>query len=376
MKEQKYLFNTVNRSELVIPKFIERIGKNYVSYGVDNLYPQFINSLLHQSSIHRTSILSTLYAVVGEGLSFEDDVDNYLIKYANPNESWNDVFKKVAFDLITYGGFAVNVVWSNDGKTIAEFYHIDFANIRSGYMDENDYVSEYYYCTNWESTRKHKPVSYCSFNKEEAIDNPSQILYYFDYNPGASYYPVPSYSAGINDILIDNEISKFHLSNLQNSLAPSLIISLNNGIPSTMEEREEIYDNIAEAYAGTDNVGKFMLLFNRDKDHAAEITPLDAVNDDYYNVLNDRIVSRILTAHRISSPKLVGIYSDPSGFSSNADEIVVAYQLFQSTIAKPKQNSLLKVFNNLLLYKGYKDKELQIIPNKLVDSQKAANAIE
>jgi hypothetical protein len=374
----KYAFTTVDRIQPNLPNFLEKIDKNWVLYGLDNLYPNFLVTLYDKSAIHKTAINSKLDAIIGQGLSFEDETNNYLIKRANQTESWNDVFEKMSLDYLIFSGFAINVIWSNDGETIAEFHHLDFSKVRSGSINpETDKVETYFYSSDWTNIRKFKPTSYIAYDKSKAKENPSQILYFFNYSPGTLYYPLPDYSGGINDIQTDIEVSKFHISNLANGLVPGLIISLNNGVPSTDLERQEVYDEITSAYRGSENAGKLMLLFNTDAEHAADIHTVESPNDSYYIELEKRITSRILTAHRITSPLLLGLYSEGgNGFSSSADEIEVAYEHFISTVIRPIQKAMLKVFNQLLYDKGTQDKELRIIPNTIVSANSITEAIE
>jgi hypothetical protein len=375
---KSYSFATVETIKIDLPQFVEKIDKRWVTYGSDNLYPDFLATLYNRSAIHRTCILSKLDGVIGNGLSFREDADNYLIKRANPTESWNDVLEKVALDYLIYGGFAINIIWSNDGESISEFYHLDYSKVRSGMIDpETDAVDTYYYCSDWSNTRKFKVSSYPTYDPSKSSEEPSQILVYFNYQPALAYYPLPDYVGSVSDIQLDAEISKFHLSSIRNGLVPGLIISLNNGVPDTDEARAEIYDEITSAYRGTDNASKMMLMFNVDKEHAAEVTTVDPPNDNYFIELEKRITSRILTGHRISSPLLLGLYHEGgTGFSSNSDEIETAYEHFLSTVIKPIQKGILNVFNRLLYDKGIHDKELMIVPNRLVSAVTPTKAIE
>lgn len=366
--QKKYAFN-VDRIETELPMFIERVGKRWVEYGADNLFPQFIAGLFNKSAMNRTAIQSKLDGVIGQGLKTRKEEDNYLLKRANPKESYNDIFEKATLDYITFGGFALNIIWSNDGETIAEVYHLDFSRVRSGIHSPltND-VDKYYYAADWSQWRKIKPLEFSGFDPEKSIECPSQVFYFFDYEPGSLFYPLPSYSGGLNDIQIDVEVSKFHINNLANGLAPSLFIGLNNGIPDP-EARQEIYDEITMAFRGSDNAGKAFIAFSDDKEHAPDILPIPAANSDYYVNLETRITSRILSAHRITSPMLLGLYHEGgTGLGSNKDEIETAYAHFITTVVKPIQKSMLKVFDSVMFYRGYPDVELYIEPNKMIEA--------
>ena len=363
-----FSFN-VDRIEVNLPTFIEQAGKKWIMYGQDNLYPQFVAGLFQKSAMNRTAIASKLDAVLGQGLKTQKEEDNYLLKRANPKESWNDVFEKIALDYITFGGYAINVIWSNDGESIAEFYHMDFTKVRSGvHMPDIDRPEFYYYSSDWGQYRKFRPIEYKAFDPSCSETHPSQVYFAFDYEPGNLFYPLPSYVGGMNDIQIDVEVSKFHLSSLANSMNPSLFISLNSGIPDP-EAREEIYDEITMAFRGSENAGKAFIAFSPDRDHAPEVTPIQSANDAMYTVLEGRITSRILSAHRITSPLLLGLYHDGgTGLGSNKDEIETAYAHFIATVVKPIQKSMLKTLDSLMYYRGYETVELYIEPNKMFEA--------
>jgi len=138
---------------------------------------------------------------------------------------------------------------------------------------------------------------------------------------------------------------------------------LNNGVPSP-ESQREIYKSIEETFAGENNAGRFFLTFSDGPERAMEVQTIDPAGDDYYIQLENRISSRILTAHRITSPLLLGI-KDASGFSNNADEIAVAYAHFEGTVIEPKRKKIVSTYGYILKLAGYNVK-LQVKPNRIL----------
>jgi hypothetical protein len=93
--------------------------------------------------------------------------------------------------------------------------------------------------------------------------------------------------------------------------------------------------------------------------------------------LESRITSRILSAHRITSPLLLGLYHEGgTGLGSNKDEIETAYAHFTSTVIKPIQKQMLKVFDKIMYEMGRKDVELYIEPNKIFEATENTIAVE
>ena len=134
-----------------------------------------------------------------------------------------------------------------------------------------------------------------------------------------------------------------------NGLSPSMLINFNNGTPN-QQERQLIETKIAQKFSGTSNAGKFILAFNDNKESQAEITPVqlsDAHNQ--YQFLSEESTKKIMVAHRIVSPMLLGI-KDSSGLGNNAEEIKTASLLMDNTVIRPFQELLIDCFDNILAY--------------------------
>ena len=342
-----------------LPVIKEIRNKDYMYYGENNLFPQRLIELYDSSAMHHTAAQAVKDGIFGEGIELIGE------EYINTDgETIDDIFEKITLDYTLFGGYALNVIWNKESNAIAEIYHLPFANVRSGKKDEEDNVNEYYYSSDWSNLRKYKEISYRAFDStDNRGDDASQIFYYFGYTPGIEVYPLPSYVAGINDITLDHKISRFHVNNISNGLAPSLFIKMRNGIP-TPESRREIYKEIEETFAGEESAGRFFLSFT-DADTAPEIEPIDAANSDYYVTLEERITSRILTSWRITSPALLGI-KDASGFNSVADEIKIAYAHFEGTVVAPKRKKITQSFGYILKLAGY-NVSINVIPNEIIE---------
>lgn len=326
---------------LELPVISEVRGKEYMRFGGDNLFPQTIISLYDTSAINATCINAIKDGIVGEGII------EYGTEYINTDgETIDEVFNKISLDFTLFGGYAMNIIWNKEGTRIAEMYHLPFANVRSAIPDDEDKITSYFYSSDWSAIRKYKPIEYAAFDvTNNKGDNASQIYYCKSYQPGQDVYPLPPYVSAMNDIQLDARIARFHNANISNGLSPSMFIQFRNGIPNP-EERADIYREIENTFTGEENAGRFFLGFSRPGEEM-EVTPIESANDDYYLLVDARTVSRILTAHRITSPKLLGVV-DASGFSSNADEIITAYSHFMNTVVRPKQTKVINSFGYLL----------------------------
>lgn len=350
-----------------LPAIKEVRGKDYMSFGSNNLFPQLLIDLYDNSAMHHTCIDAITEGILGEGLETIGD------EYINTNgETIDDILAKITLDYALYQGYSINVIWNKEQTGIAEIYHLPFSNVRSGKKDEEDEVNEYMYSSDWANLRKYPFDTYKAFDAtDNKGDNASQVYYCFNYTPGNEVYPLPTYVGALNDINLDHRISVFHNSNISQNLMPSMIIKMNNGIP-TPEAQREIYREIQNTFSSETNAGKFFLTFSDGAERAMDVQTIDAANDDYYITLEQRISSRILTSHRITSPLLLGI-KDTSGFSNNADEIAVAYAHFEGTVIEPKRKKILSSFGYILKLAGYNVK-MKIKPNRLLSMSDVSDA--
>jgi capsid portal protein len=358
----------LNFGAIDLPKIKEVREKEWVFFGERNLYPQKLAELYNSSAMHKTAVDAKVSAIIGEGfLSYGDTVVN------SKGETLNQIFEKCTLDDRVFGAYSLNVIWNKGGDRIAEIYHIPVNKIRSGKFDEMDDINEYYFSSDWTNPRKYKPNEIAAFNIEDVKgDKASQIYYVKTYNPEADYYGLPDYIGALNDIELDARISRFHNANISNGIAPSMSIIFKNGIP-TAEERTQIYNDIDQSFSGEANAGKFFILF-AEAGREPEITPIQNTNDTYYTTLEERVSSRILTAHRITSPLLLGIRSG-GGLGSNKDEIVTAYAHFFSTVCQPVQKRLVSEFQFITKLMGF-GIDLQIEQSKIDFDESIEGGVE
>jgi hypothetical protein len=345
--------NFVELSHYNIPHLVEKQNQDWISFGEDNLYPQYLLELFLGSAINGALIKSIGAMIFGEGLSAtnidesEATKESWLRLNELLNNSPDDVLKDLAMDLKLFGGCYVNVIWSRDRRSIAKIAHIGAQYIRSGKMIDGE-VDKYYYSSDWEKCKKanHKPRAFAAFNVKDRT-HASQILMIRDKNPALFYGFAPDYVASTDYIQLDLEIAQFHLANISNGMFPSMAINFANGVP-TQEERTTIERQIQQKFSGSGNSGRILISFNDGKETAPEIVPINT-NDasESYQFLSKEVVNKVLSGHRVTSPLLFGIRAEGGGLGSNADELRDSYSLFNNTVILPFQNILLSGLNKI-----------------------------
>ena len=340
--------NLVKLSHYNIPHLVEKSNQDWISFGDDNLYPNYILELFLGSAINGALIKSIGAMIYGEGLAATNVDDNtdtkesYLRLTELLHNSDDDVLKDLAMDLKLFGGCYVNVIWSRDRSRIAKMKHIPAQYIRSGKMIDGE-IDTYYYSADWSKAKKqeYRPRPYAAFNTDDRTQA-SQILMIRDKNPALFYGFAPDYVAATDWIQMELEIAQFHLSNITSGMTPSMHVGFSNGVP-TEEERRTIERQLNSKFAGSGNAGKILITFNDGKETAPVIEPIQ-MNDaqSAWEGMSKQAVNQILAGHRVTSPILFGIRTEGGGLGNNADELRDAFSLFNNTVVVPFQNTLLK----------------------------------
>jgi hypothetical protein len=354
-----------------VPQYQEVVkNKPYIFYGEDNLFPNHLLALYQYSSINRACINAIIYGVKGKNLLVKEGNPG-AIAMANRNETVYEVMEKCITDRILFGGYALNIVKSNDGG-IAEFYHTDFSRLRAGKQDMFGNTGTYWYSVDWKGTQvnpqKFKPIEIPAFNMTD--DTTSQIMYVKSYIPGMDYYTAPDWVAAITSIQLDIEIKNFHLCNTQNSMMPSMAVSFKNGTPNE-EEMTMIQRQLEAKYTSTNNAGKFFLFFSENAESAPDITAIpNNASDAWYANMAPQIEQTVLSAFRITSPQILGIKT--AGQLGGREELLDAYQLFLQTVIIPIQESMLKTFEKLIFLRDKQTINLQIEQNQILPTENQA----
>jgi len=337
----------VNLSTYTSPQVKEVRGKDFIEYGEDNNYFQYLIDRYNGSPTNNAIINGVSEMIFGRGL----DASNSSKKpneYAQMKALFNnDCVRKLCYDLKLMGQCAVQVIYSKDRSKIVQLEHMPIETLRAEKCNEKGEIEGYYYFSDWSKYKRGnelKRIPAFGTSKEGL-----EIMYIKPYRAGFKYYSPVDYQGGTQYAELEEEISNFHLNNILNGLAPSMLINFNNGTPDP-EQREMIERRIYEKFSGSSNAGKFILAFNDNPETAASIEPVQLSDaHQQYEFLSNESSKKIMVAHRIVSPMLFGI-KDDTGLGNNADELKTASILFDNLVIKGFQGLLIDHFDQILAY--------------------------
>jgi predicted transcriptional regulator len=337
------IFQRINFHDNKLPVFKENKAKGFVTFGADNLYPDFLIELFNKSPKHNAIVSAKASYVAGIGTevygqSTEDiaKIQNKL-KSINAYETYEELKAKVAYDAELFNGFAIEVIWNKAKTAPSEYYHIPFKNVRKGL--EGDYV----YCADWTDTKAEK-IHYQPYNP---ITRESKQLYYCQfYRPGQGEYPLPDYVGALKYIEVDTEISNYYLNSIKNGFTAQTHIQLFKGIP-TPEEARATARRFKENYQGTDNAGGLIIQYNDPTEKESVINNLQPSDfDKQFDLLNKTVQQEIFVAHKVNSPMLFGVRVE--GQLGGRSELIEAYEMFHHAYIEPRQQKIDDTFAYLL----------------------------
>jgi hypothetical protein len=319
-------------SEYVAKSDAEKVDrKGWVNYGDANDFPQYLRDLSHESPVHGSLVVAIGDMIAGKGIQSEqyqaelDALNIDTLTYA------------AAHDLKLFGGFYIEVIWSNDRTVISKLNAIPFEECRIAVNQDDDTEIGIFHSYDWSNTRKKRntPEFIPKYNYLTREQEPRQIYWCFTYT-GSDVYPRPDYWSAINYIELDKQISIFHINQISNGLFPSTIINFYNG-QATPEQKQQMMMDWENKMSGARNAGKVVMFFNERDQPKTEITPFPVNDaDKQYALMNDTAQQKIITAHRVTTPLLFGIREN-TGFGSNKDEMAVGLEIFNKQVIEPYQ---------------------------------------
>jgi len=349
-KQTRSNVSFVNLSSYTSPEIVETKNKEWIEFGSDNNFFNFLIEKANGSATNSACINSISQMIYGKGLSATDSARRPE-QYARMISLFKkDDLRRFAYDLKLSGQCAIQVIYSRDKKTIEKVEHLPIETLRAEKCGPDDKeVQAYYYFPKWEDIKpSDKPLRIPAFGVSDT-PKPIEILYVKPYEAGMYYYSTPDYIGGIQYCELEIEVSNYHINNVRNGLSPSMMINFNNGVPD--EETQVLTENkIKQKYQGTSRAGTPIIAFNDNKESAATIEAIqlsDAHNQ--YQFISDEAQGKILISHRIVSPMLLGI-KDNSGFGNNAEELKDSSILMNNMVIAPFQELLIDAFDKILSF--------------------------
>ena len=331
-------------------------SQGWIFWGLKNDYPQLLLNLYNESPTHKAAIDFGVQSILGNGVDYEAMKINGDEVVPNIYQTWDEVIKNLALDYLLYGSYALQILLNKD-RTTYSFYHVPLEKVRWSPYNEDGEIESYWICRDWSAVGNNPPIEIDAFDmkSEKKLEYGKPYLYvYRTYSPTMEYYTSPHYAAGIKAIQSEIEFIMYDIKHIVNGFSAAGVLTL----PSveTDEQRRAIINNIQSMFQGSNATNQIAITFRTNVEQSPiEWTPFSdkGSNVDQYESSNKRAINRILCSHQIPSPMLIGMPdSNNSGFSSDADKIETAYQLYQKLTGNYNRMAVIKTLNQMLKMNG------------------------
>ena len=334
----------VNLSAYTSPVIQENKKNDFIEYGSDNNYFQYLIDRYLYSATNNAIITGVTNMIYGKGIDALDS-NKKPNEYAQMRSLIKgDMLKKVALERKMLGMAAMQVVM--EGKKVKSLDHFPMHTLRAEKCNDKGEIEAWYYYPDW---TKKKPSEAAKRIPAFGFGNGNEVEIYIikPYVSGFHYYTPIDYSGALPYSVLEEEIGDYLINDVQNGFSGTKVINFNNGIPSE-EMRDQIKRDVLGKLTGSRGE-KVIVAFNANAESKTTVEDIP-LNDApaHYEYLSKECFEKLIVGHRVTSPMLLGIRESGGGLGNNADEIKTATLLFDNIVIKPYQLEIIDALDNIL----------------------------
>ena len=334
----------LNLSAYNSPTITESKNKEFVEYGDDNNYFQYLIDRFLYSNTNHAIITGIANMVYGKGIDATDS-------NRKPNEYAQmmsivkkDCLRKVALERKLLGMAAMQVIYLN-GK-VKSVEHFPIHTLRAEKCNDKGEIEAWFYHPDWSKYKKGDELKRIPAFK---FGNGKEVELYIikPYVSGYHYYTPIDYSGALPYAMLEQEVSDYLINDVMNGFSGTKVINFNNNVPQE-EKRQEIANEVKRKLTGAKG-DKVIVSFNASADNKTTVDDIP-LNDapQHYEYLSTECFEKLIVGHRVTSPMLLGIRESGGGLGNNADEIETATRLFDNIVIRPYQLEIIEALDEIL----------------------------
>lgn len=349
------------KKEYKFPQPIEKCTQGYISWGTDNLYPNWLIYLYYTSAVHQGIINMKTFFTIAEGIkpTANERVDKILDKIQL-------ILDATSKSLEITDSFYWAVSLTPDKKKVLNVRYMPFEWVR---YDENGI--DFLVCEDWSDKKRKESAKpwKSSYERIKNVKGETKFLLQFKVSPmqmliggkgrklTENYYPAVPYTGALKSICTDIEIVDWSLSEIVNNFSLGAILSLNSGKPKTEQDRNAITDRVIDESTGADVAGGVLIFYHNGKDNAPEVLYLNGNQlHERYLSLSEDVRENIMRGHSIMSGQLFGFTSDGN---FNASTIDWEYFILKKNYFAVRQDQITQAIEQVLKIESLDSTEIE-----------------
>jgi len=328
----------IEKKYIIDPEEYVYGGSKMVTWGADNQLPVLYRNCYNGSATLKSIIDGTINYILGDEVIVNDSAAYWREKVNRSGMTMRQFIAKLGFNLLVYGGFAVQVIYNKLGQVV-ELFPLEFGRCRT-----NETGDKVWYSKKWTKYQA-KAEEFDVFDPNHVdMEHPTQIFYYKG-DVTSSVYPLPPYAGAIYDVLTEIECAKYSLNTVAKGFSAKYLFNFPNPGNLTDEQKQGVETAIKNKFCGSENEVNFMLYWMEDDKQPIEVSKIESdETPERYIAIKDNARQNIFISLRCT-PVLFGLPNAANGFSTN--EYRDSYKLFLKSVVAPMQDIIIESFSKI-----------------------------
>ena len=179
------------------------------------------------------------------------------------------------------------------------------------YINEDGEIEGYYYFHDWSKLKSSdEPKRIAAFGFGNGTE--PEIKMCKKYVSGYDYYCPVDYAGGLCYAELESEVSDYLINDVQNGFSGTKVVNFNNGVPDK-EKQLQVKNDVMRKLTGSRGE-KVVIAFNNNAESKTTVDDIP-LNDapQHYEYLSNECSNKLIVAHRVTSPLLLGIRTENNG---------------------------------------------------------------
>ena len=341
-------FHILNLSAYASPTITESKNKDFVEYGSDNNYYQYLIDRFLYSNTNNAIITGVANMVYGKGIDATDSSRKPNDYAQMKSIIKKDALKKVALERKLLGMAAIQIGYDKGKVSFIE--HFPMHTLRAEKCNDKGEIEAWYYSADWAKRKANdelKRIPAFGYGNGKEVE----IYVIKPYLSGYHYYTPIDYAGALPYAKLEEEVAEYLINDVMNGFSGTKVINFNNNIPPE-EKRIEVANDVKRKLTGSKGE-KVIVSFNASAENKTTVDDIP-LNDApaHYEYLSTECFEKLIVGHRVTSPMLLGIRESGGGLGNNADEIETATRLFDNIVIRPYQLEIIDALDEILAING------------------------
>lgn len=354
---------------VINPTQVRYSAHEWVFYGDNNLFPDFLMKSIKKSINHSGFIALRENMIKGGGLAYSDNIKEFLENLDGEENTIEELLEDWATDLSILETFACAVRYNKTKDKIICIDYIDSSKVRPAKIvltpeeveeGVTPTIKGYWVSADWSNISLNPPRYYEKFNPNN-INDTTQLFFYYKRANGQPYIPEISYASCLNYVEAEYHTGKWIHNTMLNGFNPSAILEVSGVMDE--ERKGKFRQEIRNNFQGADSAGNIMVV-GSEFGESVKVNPINTGdNTPLLEAISALTLAAISTAHKCQ-PVVAGIQPVGSTLGSDGKLLKASQEAFYNNVIVHLQKPILSFLKKVFKFNKITDYQLTILSSK------------